>query len=61
MSLMDDKELKKLIERKNQERWFELFLILCELDNKKEIERITYKGNELYVKDITGKTTLYLL
>lgn len=58
---MNDKELDRLIKIKNQEKWFELFLVLCELSDKETIERITYKKNELYVKDSNGKTSLYLL
>lgn len=61
MNLMNDKELDRLIKIKNQEKWFELFLILCELSDKEDIERITYKKNELYVKNNNGKTSLYLL
>lgn len=56
-----DRELEDLVRRQKQERWFELFLILCELDAKRDIERITYKKNELYVKYKDGKTTLYLI
>lgn len=61
MILVNDKELDRLIKIKNQEKWFELFLVLCELSDKETIERITYKKNELYVKDSNGKTSLYLL
>ena len=56
-----DRELKDLIRKQKQERWLELFLILCQLDAKKDIEHISYKRNELYVRYSDGKTTLYLV
>ena len=61
MNLMNDEELNKLIKRKNQEKWFELFLILCELSDKETIERVTYNKNELYIRNSDGKTSLYLI
>lgn len=49
---LSDRELKKLIKRKNQEKWLDLFMMLCEIEKRfrTKIKWFQYTPNELIIE-----------
>ena len=51
-SKISDKEIERIIERENQNKWLTLMMALCEIEKKLDfkIEKFWYNKGELIVK-----------